>query len=367
MASGEAGGLGGQGCDPGIWRAVDASANRAGEALRVLEDVIRFGLDDGHLTRLAKELRHDLAAVLAGHGLWRRTAARDVDGDVGTGVEAESRLARGGLADLVAANAARAEQALRSLQECAAVVAAGAVAGFESVRYRTYVLERAALAAVRAGDRLAGVTLCVLVDGGRDGASFGWLVESLFAAGVRMVQVRDKSLRLPLLAKRVRLAVEIAGRCAGLRPIVVVNDRIDVAAACAADGGHVGADDLPVPLARRVIGPDRLVGRTAHDVAEARAAVIDGADYLGIGPCFPSVTKSFAEHAPPEFLRTVCGETSLPTFAIGGITVERLEAVAALGVRRVAVASAVTRAADPPRAARELIEALRQLTGETPA
>jgi thiamine-phosphate pyrophosphorylase len=368
MASGESGELGGHGREgtSGIWRAVDASANRAAEALRVLEDVLRFGLDDEHLTRLAKDLRHDLAGVLSRHGLWRRTAARDVIGDVGVGVAAEATLARGGLTDLVAANAARATQALRSLQECAAVVAAEGAAGFESIRYRTYTLERAALAAVRSADRLAGVSLCVLVDGGHDALSFARLVESLVEAGVRMFQVRDKSLPVPLLAERVRTALAIVRRSGeGTRPIVVVNDRVDVAAAVSADGAHVGADDLPVPLTRRVVGPERLVGRTAHDVAEARGAVVQGADYLGIGPCFPSATKAFADHAPPEFLRTVCREVSLPAFAIGGITVDRLESLVALGVRRVAVASAVTRAADPPRAARELIDTVARLTAAT--
>jgi thiamine-phosphate pyrophosphorylase len=363
MAAGESGGLGGTGSASGIWRALDASANRAAEALRVLEDVLRFGLDDGHLTRLAKDLRHDLAAALTRHGLGQRMAARDVGGDVGVGIEAEAGLSRAGLADLVAANAARAAQALRSLQECSAVVAPEASGGFESIRYRLYTLERAATTAVRAGARLADVSLCVLVDGGHDAAAFERLIMALVEAGVRMFQVRDKSLPLSLLAERVRTALAIVRRAGGAdRPIVVVNDRVDVAAAVAADGAHVGADDLPVSLTRRVVGPERLVGRTAHDVDEARAAVRDGADYLGIGPCFPSPTKSFAEHAPPEFLRAVCREVSLPTFAIGGITAERLEPLVALGVTRVAVASAVTRAADPPRAARGLIDALAQLT-----
>lgn len=366
MAAGEPGGLGGRGDTPGgIWRAIDASANRAAEALRVLEDAIRFGLDGDQLTRLAKDLRHDLADVLAGHGLTRRTAARDVSGDVGVGIEPDAALPRTGLADIVAANAARAGQALRSLQEFAAVAAPEAAARFESIRYRGYTLERAALAALRANDRLEGVTLCVLVDGGRDAASFVRLVESLVEAGVGMFQVRDKALPPPLLAERVRLALGVVRR-AGVGPILVVNDRVDVAAACGADGAHVGADDLSVPLARRVVGPDRLVGRTAHDLAEARSAVLDGADYLGIGPCFPSPTKSFADQAPPGFLQTVCEEVALPTFAIGGITVERLGTLVALGVRRVAVASAVTRAVDPPRAARELIDALARLTAPTP-
>jgi thiamine-phosphate pyrophosphorylase len=310
MATSESGELGGHGQSgaAGVWRAIDASANRAAEALRVVEDVVRFGLDDEHLTRLAKDLRHDLASVLSRHGLWRRTASRDAVGDVGVGIEPEARLRRGGLVDVVAANTARATQALRSLEEFAAVVAEGAAGGFESIRHRVYTLERAAITAARSGDRLAGISLCVLVDGGHDAAAFERLVEGLVEAGVRMFQVRDKSLPVPLLAERVRAALAIVRRAGGVdRPLVLVNDRVDVAAAMSADGAHVGADDLPVPLTRRVIGPERMVGRTAHDAAEARAAVVDGADYLGIGPCFPSPTKSFAEHAPPAFLRAVCG------------------------------------------------------------
>ena len=213
-------------------------------------------------------------------------------------------------------------------------------------------------------DRLAAARLCVLMDGGRDAASFTRLLESLVEAGVGMIQIRDKALPVPLLVGRVRAALEIVRRSgAATLPLVVVNDRVDVAAALAADG----ADDLPVSLTRRVIGVGPLVGRTAHDVAEAHAAVADGADYLGIGPCFPSTTKAFEAHAPAEFLRTVSQEIAVPTFAIGGISVERLEPLVALGVTRVAVASAVIRAADPPRAARELIDTLARLTAAKPA
>jgi thiamine-phosphate pyrophosphorylase len=110
-----------------------------------------------------------------------------------------------------------------------------------------------------------------------------------------------------------------------------------------------------------VLGPDALLGRTAHDVAEAREAAAAGADFLGIGPCFPSATKTFAEFAPPAFLRTVATEIALPAFAIGGITLERLDDLAALGIRRVAVASAVTAASYPAAAARAFIERLAVL------
>jgi thiamine-phosphate pyrophosphorylase len=352
----------GQAGAAGLWRALDASANRAAEALRVLEDVVRFVLDDVRLTGLAKDLRHALATVLAQESLRGRVVARDVAGDVGVGLEPEVSPGRRAVDDLVAANAARAAQALRSLAECAAVVAPAAAADFERIRYRLYALEQAALTAARARDRLRDVSLCVLVDGGPDIDAFGRLVATLLDAGVRMLQIRDKSLVVPAVADRTARAVALARRRAeAAAAIVIVNDRADVAVAVGADGVHVGATDLPTTLVRRVIGPQGLVGRTAHTVDEAAAAAADGADYLGIGPCFPSATKGFDRFATEEFLRTVAQEISLPAFAIGGITLDQIDALAALGVSRVAVASAVTAAADPGGAAAAFIARLAAL------
>lgn len=345
----------------GGWRALDASANRAAEALRVIEDTLRFMLDDPFLTQQAKELRHDLAARLAQDDLRHRIMVRDLAGDVGAGSRAAAALGRSSPVDLVAANAARAAQALRSLEECAGLVAPTAAGGFEQLRYRLYTLERAAIGAVWAADRLAGISLCVLVDGRGDKTHFTELVESLFAAGVRMIQLRDKTLPVPLLVARARAAMEIARRHAherGERPLVIVNDRADVAAAVGADGVHTGADDLPTPLVRRVVGPQAVAGRTAHSLAEAEAAVLEGADYLGVGPCFPTPTKQFSSFATAEFLRSVSATIGLPAFAIGGITLERLPELQSLGIRRVAVASAVTQATDPAAVARAFIEQL---------
>lgn len=348
----------------GPWRLCDAAANRAAEALRVLEDVARFILDDAVLTAAAKALRHDLATVLAAPVFARRVACRDTLGDVGTTIVAETALARRSPADLVAANAARAAQALRSLQEVALVVSPGDAARFEALRYRLYTVEKQAAAAARATERLSGVTLCVLVDGRSDAASFERLVEQLCEAGVRMIQLRDKRLATPDLLDRARRAVAIAGRRGPGEALVVINDRADVAAAVGAAGVHVGAADLPVAAARRVAGPDALVGRTAHSLDEARAAAADGADYLGIGPCFASPTKSFAAFASREFLAGVARELALPAFAIGGVTLDRLDELAALGIRRVAVSAAVIDAADPGAAAAAFIARLAALQPE---
>jgi thiamine-phosphate pyrophosphorylase len=160
--------------------------------------------------------------------------------------------------------------------------------------------------------------------------------------------------------------VALAHRRAAGRVLVVINDRADVAAAVHAAGVHVGAEDLPIASARRVLGPGALVGCTAHSLTEARAAVVDGADYLGVGPCFPSPTKSFASFAPTEFLSGVVREIALPSFAIGGVTLERLDGLLGLGIRRVAVASAITEAADPAAAAAAFNERLAQIPQAAP-
>jgi thiamine-phosphate pyrophosphorylase len=346
--------------ETGTWRAFDASANRAAEALRVIEDVLRFARGDGFLARRVKQIRHDLAAALDDLVLNGRVLARDVADDPGLGSVADNALPRTGPAAILAANIARAGQALRSLEECGAVVAAAAALRCQQLRYRLYEIERSVLASSRGGERLAGISLCVLVDGCDTAASFERLLTGLLMAGVRMVQVREKSLPLPVLCERVRMAVKLCRAVSGPRPLLIVNDRADVAAALAADGVHLGDDDLPVPLARRLLGIERIVGRTAHSLEEARAAVLAGVDYLGVGPCFPSPTKRFTTHASRDFLTGLRVETSLPAFAIGGITIDRLDELFAVGLRRIAVASAITAAADPPSAARAFLDRLEQ-------
>lgn len=204
-------------------------------------------------------------------------------------------------------------------------------------------------------ERLAGARLCVLVDGGASVAACGEQVAAIAAAGVGLIQLRDKTLDDAALLARATAAVAAARRHGAL---LIINDRPDIAVAAGADGVHLGEADLPVWAARRVVGSSRLIGRTAHALAEARAAVGDAADYLGVGPCFPSETKAFEVFAPLPFLQAVVAEIDLPTFAIGGITCERLAELLAIGLSRVAVGAAVTRAADPAAA---VLALLRQL------
>ncbi len=208
-------------------------------------------------------------------------------------------------------------------------------------------------------DRLAAARLCVLIDAQADATAFEHLVTALLEAGVPMFQIRDKAASDAVFLDRGRRAVALARRLNPATPaIVTLNDRVDLAVAAGVDGVHVGEDDMPVTEARRLLGPDRIIGRTAHDLDEARAALAAGADCLGIGPCFPSSTKAFEQQAPRNFLRDTAVEIPLPIFAIGGITLNRLAELAALGLQRVAVSAAITAAHDPAAEARRFLAAL---------
>ncbi|TWT77755.1 Thiamine-phosphate synthase [Posidoniimonas polymericola] len=342
--------------DAATLRILDASLNRAAEGLRVVEDYSRFVLDDGHLSKSAKQLRHDLNALAQSclpHE-WLH-AARDTPGDVGATITTDAERTRATPWDVCAASLKRVEQSLRSIEEYGKLIDGRLVAGAEQLRYRTYTLEKALDTLRGCGARLTDCRLCVLIDGGPDGERFKRLVDILVAAGVGMLQLRDKQLESRALLDRARALVQATR---GTPTLALINDRADIAAAAAADGVHLGQEDLTVADARRILGAEALIGVSTHNLAQARQAVLDGASYLGAGPTFESKTKSFESFAGLDYLGEVSTEVSLPTFAIGGITVENLPKVVATGAKRIAVASAVTAAADPAAAARGLMAGL---------
>jgi thiamine-phosphate pyrophosphorylase len=339
----------------GVLRIVDAAANRAAEGLRVVEDFLRFVLDDRHLTSICKQMRHDLAAALAAISSADRHRARETRGDVGVEMSLPSEQARAGAVAVVEASFKRVEQALRSLEEFGKTLDAGAAATFERLRYRAYTLERAVDITRTSCQRLAGARLYVLVDGGEDEQRFGALVRTLVAAGASIVQLRDKRLADRELLRRARLLRELTRDTATL---AIINDRPDLCVLSEADGVHVGQDELTVKDARRIVGPSALVGVSTHSIEQARTAVLDGADYIGVGPTFPSETKQFTGFAGVELLRAVSAEIRLPAFAIGGITAANVGQVRAAGFTRVAVSAAVTAASDPGQAAAQLRAAL---------
>jgi thiamine-phosphate pyrophosphorylase len=341
--------------DSAVLRVLDAALNRAGEGLRVVEDYARFVLDDPYLTRQIKSLRHDLAAAATGVPAAERHAARDTLHDVGTQITTAGEQNRCTAWDVCTASFKRTEESLRSLEEYGKLLNNVFAATVESLRYRLYTLEKAIDIGRLSRDRLENVRLCVLLDGGDSEAKSDALVSALVGAGVGMIQLRDKRLEDREFRQRARL---LRQRTLGTATLAVINDRVDVAAAVGADGVHLGQEDLPVKDARVVIGATKLIGVSTHCLEQAHAAILDGANYLGAGPIFPSSTKEFDTFPGLDFLRQVAEEFRLPTFAIGGITAANLPLVLATGTSRIAVGAAVSCASEPASAARELLAML---------
>lgn len=182
------------------------------------------------------------------------------------------------------------------------------------------------------------------------------VAEAALEAGAPTLQVR---LKTGTDADRLRLARSIAGRCRAAGATCLVNDRADLAVAIGADGVHVGADDLPVPVVRGIVGPDRLVGGTAREPETARRLVAEGVDYLGVGPTFATSSKQgLPDPIGVEGVRAVAGAVDVPVIAIAGITAGTVDAVLSAGAWGVAVIGAVAAAPDPHVATHDLMMAI---------
>lgn len=181
--------------------------------------------------------------------------------------------------------------------------------------------------------------------------------DAALAGGVDVVQLRDKGADGPLEARAELAALEVLAEAAArYGALLAVNDRADVALAAGADVLHLGQDDLPVRWARRIVGDDVVVGRSAHSAAETAAAAGEpGVDYFCAGPVWPTPTKPGRPAPGLDLVRTVAARApARPWFAIGGIDHDRLDAVLDAGAERIVVVRAITEAQDPRAAAAAL-------------
>ena len=333
-------------------RIIDAAANRAREGLRVVEDFARFSLDDRHLTSLLKTWRHQLAGTLGRVSERDLIASRDTPTDVGTTIQTASEGTRHSPRDVVVANLKRVEEATRTLEEFGKILAPELGSRFEVLRYEFYTIEKALIVTLSARDLLQGRELYLLVSSEFCPNGSGPVIHAALAAGAGVIQVREKNMadrELIAYCREIRKATTSAGA------LFIMNDRPDLAVITDADGVHVGQEEATVREARRIVGPSKLVGVSTHTIEQARQAVLDGADYIGVGPCFATPTKKFSQLAGLEFVRQVAAEISLPAYAIGGIGLNNIDDVLSAGAKRVAVSSAICRATDPAAATRDLV------------
>ena len=336
-----------------LLRIADANLNRATEGLRLLEDVARLYLDDAALSQTLKEMRHKLGE--APPSVTRlMLSARDAASDVG-GAQSEETQLRSDLAGVVLANSKRAQEALRVLEEMAKVIEIRAMLSwvdFKQVRFALYDLEQSLLAKVRRKDRLGRLPgLYVIIDSRAVPGREAQTARLALRGGASVIQLRDKQ-----HSKRelLPLAHEIANLCSQSGALFIMNDHLDVALAVAADGLHMGQDDLPMLTARRLMPPDMILGWSTHTVEEARMASEQGADYIAVGTIYPSLSKPGLPAVGLEFIRQVKQIVSQPLVAIGGINEKNVTEVIEAGASAAAVISAVTCADDVEAAARAI-------------
>lgn len=206
--------------------------------------------------------------------------------------------------------------------------------------------------------RLADARLYLCTDSRAARGDLAAFADAALRGGVDVIQLREKGLEARDELAALEVLAEAAHRHGAL---VAVNDRADVALAAQADVLHLGQDDLPVAVARRIVGDEVVIGRSTHDVEQARAGAAEpGVDYFCTGPCWPTPTKPGRPAPGLDLVRaTASSGTDRPWFAIGGIDHDRLPEVLDAGATRVVVVRAITEADDPEAAARSLATALR--------
>jgi len=338
-----------------ILRILDANLNRAREALRVVEDYARFVLNDQATCGALKQIRHELAdatIAFAGDAILHR----DTSGDVGTATKAEGELAREDVAHVVTAAGKRLGEALRTIEEYLKIDDPAGASKIEALRYRFYTIEQQLAQTIRpvpARRDFASVRLYVLIT--ESLCKHAWLevAEQAILGGADCLQLREKTLEGADFLRRAKQLVDL---CRRHKVRCIINDRADIALLSGADGVHVGQDDLPAREVRKLIGRDKILGVSTHRIEQARAAVLDGADYIGVGPIFKSSTKPRDFIAGLDYARQAAREMKIPAVAIAGITAENVDEVIASGIRAVAVSSAVI-SADDVRAAAARIKA----------
>jgi thiamine-phosphate pyrophosphorylase len=338
-----------------VLRLIDANANRAREGLRVLEDYERFILNDATISGELKNLRHDLMSTLKPM-LGESILHRDTPGDVGREIKTESEFSRPDITAVIIAAGKRVGEALRCLEEFTKLSNADAAGQIERIRYRFYNLEQRIARTLHTA-KFTDVRLCVLIT--ESLCKRPWLeaAEQAILGGADALQLREKDLSSGELLCRAKSFVAL---CKKHHVISIINDRADIALLSDADGLHVGQTDLPAIEARKLIGPEKILGVSTHNLTQAHQAVRDGANYIGVGPVFKSPTKPRDILPGLPFAAAAAKEIPIPILAIAGITPANVDQVMATGVTGIAVTAAVLTSDDPRQTAWELKELCQQ-------
>ncbi len=331
-----------------IYRILDANLDRAREGLRIIEEWCRFGLNHQQWSLECKQLRQELAK-------WHSSElrqARDTPTDVGTELSHPQEETRESIDSLLQANICRVQEALRVLEEYSKLYQPQMSLVCKQIRYRVYTLESNLLGSDRFA-KLKNVAL-YLVTSPSD--NLFPIVNEALKGGLSLVQYRDKDITDDNL--RLAQAQQLCQLCHEYNALFIVNDRVDLALAVDADGVHLGQQDIPIALAREILGSQKIIGRSTTNPEEMERAIAEGADYIGVGPVYKTPTKPSKAAAGFEYVRYAAANSPIPWFAIGGIDLNNLGNVLEAGARRIAVVRAIMQAEQPALVTRQFLSIL---------
>jgi len=348
-----------------VYRILDANCNRLREGLRVIEEAARLILNDGEIFGVIKEMRHRLLQIVNSipGGLSALVDARDSAGDVGAESRLPTEMSRANCEEVITANLKRVQEAARVLEEYGKIVREELAAGAKTLRFQAYELEKMLLPRISPVLRNPKAKLDVSLyfitgDKFSRGKTVTRVVREAIRGGATVVQLREKEFTARRL---IEVGREIRQITREHDVTFIVNDRVDVAFAVDADGVHLGQDDLPLTVARNILGPEKLVGVSTHSLEQALQAQKEGADYIGVGPVFETHTKyDVCPTVGLELVRQVSQVVTIPKVAIGGIKAHNAADAMASGADGIAVITAVAAAPNPEQAARELRKAIEQ-------
>jgi thiamine-phosphate pyrophosphorylase len=336
-------------------RIIDANLNRAGEGLHFLEEIARLVLNDATLTQQLRAIRHE---VLKGDLAFNQQLIRSRDSisDVGFDVEVAEGEPRE-LPVAVVANARRVQEALRILEELAKVPGTTPqldAEKFKQARFALYTIEQELLGRLLRREKTSRLRgLYAILDSQQLGKRRHLeAAQELIRGGASAIQLRDK---LTAKAELLSISQELQKLCAENGVLFIVNDYLDIAIAAGADGLHLGQEDMPLSVTRRLLPMDMILGGSVNTVEQAKAAEVEGVDYIAVGSVYPTESKENPKVVGLDRLREVREVVGLPLVAIGGINSDNAGEVAANGADAVAVISAILGAKDIAEAARRLI------------
>ncbi|MEA5509486.1 thiamine phosphate synthase [Crocosphaera sp. UHCC 0190] len=330
-----------------IPRILDANLDRAREGLRIIEEWCRFGLENSNLAEKCKQMRQEIANW---HGSDLRMA-RDTPNDPGTELSHPQEEKRSSIDQLLQANLCRVQEALRVLEEYGKLYNPNMGITFKQMRYKVYTLESDLLQCYRY-QKLTNANLYLVTSPSENILK---IVEAALQGGLKLVQYREKNANDII---RLEIAHKLCELCHQYDALFIMNDRVDIALAVKADGVHLGQQDIPIALARQILGPNRIIGRSTTNEQEMAKAIAEGADYIGVGPVYATPTKAGKKPAGLDYVNYSAKKSPVPWFAIGGIDTININEVMAAGAKQMAVVRAIMEAEDPQKITEELLTKL---------